>query len=124
MARILIVDDAAFMRGSLKFIMENAGHEVVGAAKDGKEALRLYKTFRPDLVTMDILMREMDGLCALEEIMKMDPHAKVIMVTTLGQEEKQEKAGSLGARGYIRKPFKQTEIIDEINRVLTADPHE
>jgi len=118
MAKILIVDDAAFMRGSLRFIIEQAGHEVVGAGKDGREALDLYRELQPDLVTMDILMRDMDGLSALEAIIKEDPKAKVIMVTTLGQQEKQETAGRLGASGYIRKPFKQTEIIDEITRVL------
>ena len=121
MARILIVDDAAFMRGSLKFIIEQAGHEVVGTAKDGREAIDLYLDLKPDLVTMDILMRDMDGLSALEAIIKENPKAKVIMVTTLGQQEKQETAGSLGARGYIRKPFKQTEIIDEITRVLAME---
>jgi two-component system chemotaxis response regulator CheY len=119
MATILVVDDASFMRGSLKFIVENAGHEVLGMAKDGKEALELYRKLRPDVVTLDILMRGTDGLTALEAIMTEDPGAKVIMVTALGQEEKQEEARKLGACGYIRKPFKQTEIVDEIERVLT-----
>jgi two-component system chemotaxis response regulator CheY len=119
MATILVVDDASFMRGSLKFIVENADHEVVGMAKDGKEALELYRKLRPDVVTLDILMRGTDGLTALEAIMTEDPGAKVIMVTALGQEEKQEEARKLGACGYIRKPFKQTEIVDEIERVLT-----
>jgi two-component system chemotaxis response regulator CheY len=81
MARLLIVDDASFMRGSLKYIAEMSGHEVVGEGKDGKEALRLYKELRPDLVTMDILMGKTDGLWALEAIMKEYPEAKVIMVT-------------------------------------------
>ena len=120
MATVLVVDDASFMRGSLKFIVENAGHEVVGMAKDGKEALELYRKLRPEVVTLDILMRGTDGLTALEAIMTEDPTAKVIMVTALGQEEKQEEARQLGACGYIRKPFKQTEIVDEIERVLTS----
>jgi len=118
MATILVVDDASFMRGSLKFIVENAGHEVLGMAKDGKEALELYRKLRPDVVTLDILMRGTDGLAALEAIVTKDPGAKVIMVTALGQEEKQEEARRLGACGYIRKPFKQTEIVDEIERIL------
>lgn len=121
MARILIADDAAFMRGSLKFIIEQAGHEVVGTARDGKEALDLYLTLKPDLVTMDILMKGMDGLMALEALLKMDPDAKVVMVTTLGQQEKQKTAESIGARGYIRKPFKQSEIVAEIIRILTEN---
>lgn len=118
MAKVLIVDDAAFMRGSLEFIVKNTGHEVVGAAKDGKEAIELYKSLKPDLVTLDILMKEVDGLKTLEAIMRHDPKAKVVMITALGQEEKQKQAERLGAKGYIRKPFKQVEIVEEIKKVL------
>ena len=119
MAKILSVDDASFMRGSLKYIVEDAGYEVTGMAQDGEEALKLYKKLKPDLVTMDILMRGQDGIWALKAIMEEYPGAKVIMVTALGQEEKQEEARKLGAMGYIRKPFKQKEIVDEIERVLS-----
>ena len=118
MATVLIADDASFMRGSLKFVVENAGHNVVGSAKDGREALELYRELKPDVVTLDILMGGMDGIAALEAIMKEDPGAKVIMVTALGQEGKQEQARELGAAGYIRKPFKREEITDEIEKVL------
>ena len=118
MATILVVDDASFMRGSLKYIVEDAGHDVVGTAQDGEEALNLYKKIRPDVVTLDILMGGADGLMALKAIIAEDPAAKVIMVTALGQDEKQAEARELGASGYIRKPFKQTEIVDEIERVL------
>ena len=121
MAKILIVDDASFMRGSLKYIVEGAGHNVVGMAKDGQEALELYRKLKPDVVTLDILMGGMDGLSALKEIMKEDPEAKVIMVTALGQEEKQAEARKLGACGYIRKPFKQAEIVNEIKWVLGGE---
>ena len=119
MAKILIVDDAAFMRGSLKYIVEGAGHSVVGTAKDGQEALKLCGKLKPDIVTLDILMDGMDGLTALKAIKKENSGTKAIMVTALGQEEKQEEAFKLGASGYIRKPFKQTEIVDEIKRVLS-----
>lgn len=118
MAKVLIVDDAAFMRGSLEFIVKSTGHEVVGAAKDGKEAIELYKSLKPDLVTLDILMKEVGGLKTLEAIMRLDPKAKVVMITALGQEEKQKQAERLGAKGYIRKPFKQTEIVEVIKKVL------
>ena len=121
MATVLIVDDASFMRGSLRFIVEFGGHKVVGMAKDGTEALKLFKRMKPDVVTLDILMKGMDGISVLKGIMDEDPEAKVIMVTALGQEEKQDEARSLGASGYIRKPFKQTEIVDEIKRVLSID---
>jgi len=118
MARILIVDDASFMRGTLKYIVESAQHNVVGMAKEGGEALELYKKLKPELVMLDILMKGVDGLSALKAIRKEEPGAKVIMVTALGQEEKQKEARKLGASGYIRKPFKQNEIIDEVERVL------
>ena len=118
MVTVLIVDDASFMRGSLKYIVESAEHEVVGTAKDGREALELYKKLKPDLVTLDILMDEMDGFSALKAIKDLDPKAKVIMVTALGQEEKQTEARKLGAVGYIRKPFTMGEISEEIERVL------
>ena len=121
MATVLIVDDASFMRGSLKFIVESSGHKIVGMAKDGTEALKLYKKMKPDVVTLDILMKGMDGMSVLKSIMAKDPEAKVIMVTALGQETKEEESRSLGASGYIRKPFKQVEIVDEIKRVLSID---
>lgn len=118
MARILIVDDAAFMRGSLEFILRNAGHEVVGLCKDGGEAINLFRELKPDIVTMDILMKGMDGLTALKTIREESPDVKVIMITALGQEAKEREAEDLGASGYIRKPFKQEEIVNEIGRVL------
>ena len=121
MARILIVDDAAFMRGSLKYIVERSGHSVVGMARDGQEALKLTRELKPDIVTLDILMSGMDGLAALRTIKKEDSGVKVIMVTALGQEQKQEEAFNSGASGYIRKPFKQTEIVDEVRKVLASD---
>src|SRR4051812_26674557 len=86
MARILIADNASFMRSCLKYIFENAGHQVIGMAKGGQEALELYGQLKPDLVTLDILMEGMDGIAALGHIMKEDPKARVIMVTALGQE--------------------------------------
>lgn len=118
MANIIITDDASFMRSSLKFIIETGGHKVVGLAVNGKELLKLYRQLKPDLVTLDILMEEMDGLQALETLRKEDPKAKVIMVTALGQEDKQKTAQKLGAAGYIRKPFKAKDINDEIARAL------
>ena len=90
MATVLIADDSAFMRSSLKFIVEKSGHEVIGAVEDGVRAVELYRELKPDLVTLDILMEGGDGLTALREIMKDDPDARVIMVSALGQREKQE----------------------------------
>jgi two-component system chemotaxis response regulator CheY len=118
MARILIVDDASFMRGSLKYSVEKDGHTVAGLAKDGVEAIEMYKKLKPDLVTMDILMKGMDGITALKNIRKSDPKAKVVMVTAMGLEEKEKEARDLGASGYIRKPFKHNEIMDTLKKVL------
>ena len=118
MATILIVDDSAFMRGTLKAIVEGTQHEVVGMAKEGREALELYTKLKPDLVFLDILMNGMDGISTLKAIREADPEAKAIMVSALGQEGKQKEAQELGAVGYIRKPFKQEEIINQVNRVL------
>lgn len=119
MAKVLVVDDASFMRNSLKYIVESAGHEVVGMASDGAEAVKLHKDLNPDVTTMDVLMGgDMDGIQTLEAIRKQAPDAKVIMVTALGQETKQEEARKLGAVGYIRKPFKQQQIVEEIERVM------
>lgn len=118
MAKILIVDNASFMRSSLKYIVESAGHEVAGMAEDGDKAIEQYKKLKPDIVTMDILMEGMNGIQSLAEIRKHDPNARVIMVTALGQETKQEEAKKLGAVGYIRKPFKADDIKKEIERVM------
>ncbi len=119
MAKILIVDDASFMRGSLKYIVETAGHSVVGMAKDGEEAIDMYKKLKPDIVTLDILMKGMDGITALKKIKALDPKAKCIIVSALGTEDKKEEAGSHGASGYIRKPFKQKDIMTEIDKAMS-----
>ncbi|MFA4647638.1 response regulator [Pyrococcus kukulkanii] len=120
MARILIVDDAAFMRMLLKKILTQAGHEIVGEASNGKEAVEKYKQLKPDLVTMDIVMPEMDGITAVKEIMKIDPNAKIIMITAVGQEAKVMEALKSGAKGYIVKPFQAQKVIEEVNRVLSS----
>lgn len=119
MATIIVVDDSAFMRGTLKAIVESAQHEVIGMAKEGKEALEMYTKLKPDLVLMDIVMKGMDGISTLKALREVDSQAKVIMVSALGQERKQEEARELGAFGYIRKPFEQKEIIAEIDRVVS-----
>ncbi|ALM75347.1 response regulator [Thermococcus barophilus] len=120
MARILIVDDAAFMRMLLKRILTQAGHQIVGEASNGREAVEKYKQLKPDLVTMDIVMPEMDGITAVKEIMKIDPNAKIIMITAVGQEAKVMEALKSGAKGYIVKPFQAPKVVEEVNRVLSS----
>lgn len=105
MAKVLIVDDAKFMRTLVKDALVPNGHEIVGEAENGNEAVDLYKKLSPDLVTMDITMREKDGIEAAEDILKFDPQAKIIMVTALGQENLLTKAIKLGVKDFVVKPF-------------------
>jgi len=118
MARVLVVDDSAFMRNTLKYLFERAGHEVVGLATGGREAVDLFAKLEPDLVTLDVLMDDMDGIEALRLIRQMDPEAKVMMVTVQHQENLQQEARKLGASGYIKKPFKEEEMVQAVERVL------
>ena len=105
MATILIVDDAKFMRTLVKDALVPAGHEIIGEAENGNEAIELYRRLKPALVTMDITMREKDGIEAAEEILRNDPNARIIMVTALGQENLLTRAIKLGVRDFVVKPF-------------------
>lgn len=117
MARIMIVDDAAFMRITIKNMLQKSEHEVVGEAENGKVAVEKYRELKPDIVTMDITMPEMDGLAALKEIRKEDPNAKVIMVSAMGQEAMVRDAVLNGAKGFIVKPFKEDGILAAISKL-------
>lgn len=117
MKRVLIVDDAAFMRLSLRTMLERNGFEVVGEAADGAEAINKYTTLNPEIVTMDITMPKMDGVEALTEIKKRDPKAKVIIISALGQESWVKKAIILGAKGFIVKPYKEDHVIQALNKL-------
>ena len=119
MANILIVDDSSFARGTLNSVVRKGGHDVVGMAGGGKEAVELYFKLKPDLVLMDILMGDIDGISTLKTIMQKDPEAKVIMVSAVGTEEKREAARKLGALGYITKPFREEDITRAIETVLS-----
>ena len=116
MKKILIVDDAAFMRLSLKTMLERNGYEVVGEAENGSMAIEMYKTLKPEIVTMDITMPDMDGLEALSEIIKFDPKAKVIMLSAMGQEEKIRDAVIIGAKSFIVKPFKEDYLVKTLSK--------
>lgn len=118
MKKILIVDDAAFMRMSLKAILESNGFEVVGEAPNGKVGVEKYIALKPDLVTMDITMPELDGIGALQEIRKFDPNAKVVMVSAMGQEKFVRDSVMQGAKSFIVKPFKNDHVIKTLSQVL------
>lgn len=116
--RVLIVDDAIFMRMKLKDILEKGGFEVVGESQNGLEAIESYKAEKPDLVTMDITMPEMDGVTALKEIMAIDPNAKVIMCSAMGQQTMVMEAIQSGALDFIVKPFDNERVLKSLNKVF------
>jgi len=116
-ANIMIVDDAAFMRATLKDVITKAGFEVVAEAVNGMDAVEKYKTFKPDIVTMDITMPEMDGLEALKQIKELDANAKVIMCSAIGQQANVMESIKVGAKDFIVKPFQPDRVIEAINRV-------
>ena len=120
MGRILIVDDTLFMRTLLKNILFSGGHEIVGEAGDGAEAVEKYQALKPDLVTMDVVMPKMNGIEALKEIKKFDPGAKVVMCTAVGQEQMVKLAIKTVARGYVVKPFQAPKVLDEVKNVLAS----
>ncbi|WP_078413260.1 response regulator [Priestia abyssalis] len=116
--RILIVDDAAFMRMMIKDILSKNGYEVVAEAADGMQAIEKYNEHQPDLVTMDITMPEMDGITALKEIKKINPAAKVIMCSAMGQQAMVIDAIQAGAKDFIVKPFQADRVIEAISKTL------
>ena len=118
MARVLVVDDAAFMRKMVSDALAKGGHEVVGEAGNGVEAIAQFQALKPDLVTLDITMPEKDGLAALAEIMAADPSAKVVMCSALGQESKVLEAIKLGAKDFVVKPFQADRVIEAVGKAL------
>jgi two-component system, chemotaxis family, chemotaxis protein CheY len=119
MARILVVDDAAFMRKMVTDALTKGGHEVIGEAGNGAEAVEQYQSLKPDLTTLDITMPEKDGLSALKDIMALDPSAKVIMCSALGQESKVLESIKLGAKDFVVKPFQADRVLDAVGKALS-----
>ncbi|MDV2885263.1 MULTISPECIES: response regulator [Alkalihalophilus] len=116
--KVLIVDDAAFMRMMIKDILTKNGFDVVGEANDGAQAVQKYEELSPDLVTMDITMPEMDGITSLKEIKKIDPNAKVIMCSAMGQQAMVIDAIQAGAKDFIVKPFQADRVLEAIKKTL------
>lgn len=117
MARIVIVDDAVFMRTVLRNILEEAGHEVVAEAATGENAVAAYEEHRPDLVTMDLVMPGEGGLPALRRILQLDPGARVIVVSAVGQQRDVEAAIEAGATDFLVKPFEKETVIETVQRI-------
>ena len=116
---VLIVDDATFVRNKLKKIVEKLDFaEVVGEASNGEEAVTLYNDLNPDLVIMDLVMPNRDGIQAIEDIVKFDKTANIVVVSAMGQESSIAEAIEKGAKEYIKKPFKDDEVYTIIERLL------
>lgn len=116
--RILIVDDAAFMRMMIKDILTKNDYEVVGEAENGLKAVEKYKDLSPDLVLMDITMPELDGIQAVKQIKEIDPAAKVVMCSAMGQQAMVIESIQAGAKDFIVKPFQAERVIEAIQKVL------
>ena len=118
MARVLVVDDAVFMRKMVSDALSGGGHEIVGEAGNGDEAVQRYRELRPDVMTLDITMPEKDGISALREIIASDPGAKVVMCSALGQESKVLESIKLGAKDFVVKPFQADRVLSAIDKAL------
>jgi two-component system chemotaxis response regulator CheY len=117
MAKVLLVDDAAFMRMRCARLLQEEGHEVLEAA-NGREAVEVYQTHRPDAVLMDITMPEMDGLEALRAIRAIDPQARVAMLTAMGQQAIVIEAIKCGARDFVVKPFERERVLAAVAKLI------
>lgn len=115
---ILVVDDSALIRKMLRALLENNGYSVVGEAANGKEAVEMYKSLKPDVVTLDITMPVMDGVSALKEIIGIDADAKAVMITAAGQQDKVVEALKLGALQFIMKPFNEEDVLRNFKNIL------
>lgn len=116
--RVLIVDDAAFMRMMVKDILSKNGYEIVGEAENGAVAIEKYQELKPDLVTMDITMPEMDGIAAVKGIKKIDADAKIIMCSAMGQQAMVIEAIQAGARDFIVKPFQPERVLEAVRKAV------
>ncbi|MGE8203958.1 response regulator [Heyndrickxia sp. NPDC080065] len=118
MAKVLVVDDAKFMRMTLTKMLEKANHEVIGEAENGREAVEKYRELNPEIVTMDITMPEMTGLEAVKHITSEFPDAKIIICSSMGQQKMVMSGIEAGAKDYIVKPFNENHVNEAIERVL------
>jgi len=116
---VLVVDDTAFMRMTIKNILEKNSYEVVGEGADGLEAIELYKRLKPSLVTMDIAMPNLDGISAVKEIIAFDSDAVIIMVSAMGQKSLVIDALNAGAKDFVVKPFQPDRIAEALAKIST-----
>lgn len=117
--RVLIVDDSSFMRNSLKTILEKLGHSVVGTAENAVDALAKYRDLKPDLVTLDIVMPQMGGVQGLKLLKSFDPHATVVMVSSMSDKESVLECAQAGAKHYLLKPFDEAKVAEVMKKIAT-----
>ena len=115
---VLICDDAIFMRTMVGDILTQAGFEIIGEAETGVQAVERYQQLRPDLVTMDIVMPDMGGIDAVREITKLDPNARILMCSAMGQQALVNEALQAGASDFVVKPFQPNRVIEAVQRAL------
>ena len=118
MAKVMVVDDSQFMRLTIQTMLVAGHHEVVAQAENGPQAVEQYKKYRPEVVTMDIIMPVASGLEAVSQIIKFDPAARILMVSAMGQEKIVQDAMRLGAKGFLGKPVKAIELLEKISQSL------
>lgn len=116
--RIMIVDDSRLVRVQLEDVLKGTDYEVAAYCRSGEEAIEQYSTVKPDLVTMDIIMQGMDGLDAAEVILKHDPNARIVMVSSLAYDDTFERAKAIGAKGFVDKPFHQEQLLKVFEQAL------
>jgi two-component system chemotaxis response regulator CheY len=117
MKKVMIVDDAQFMRMALRKMLENNEYEVVGEAENGQVAIKRYQELRPDIVTMDITMPEMDGVAAIRAIMNIDPQASILVVSAMGMQHHVIEAISSGAKGFVVKPLQEEFVVKALRKL-------
>ena len=115
---VLVCDDAVFMRTMVSDILSQAGFTVVGEAENGKQAVEKYQQLKPDLVTMDIIMPEMGGIEAVKKLTQIDPGARILMCSAMGQQALVQEALQAGARDFVVKPFQPSRVLEAVQRVL------
>ncbi|WP_127589003.1 response regulator [Paenibacillus koleovorans] len=120
MAKIMIVDDSAVMRKNIRTALERGGHEIVAEASDGREVIPVYINHKPDIVTMDISMSSVNGIEALQQLLKTFPQAKVVMISAVGHKQQVLEAIKLGAKSYVVKPFEATKLLEIVGKVLLS----
>lgn len=118
MARGIVIDDSKFMRSIIKSTLVEGGHEIIGEADNGGDGLEMYKLLKPDFATMDITMMGKDGLETVAEITKIDPNAKIIVVSAMSENALRLNQKNINARAFITKPFDKKQLLDTINKVL------